>query len=103
MNRRGASDVLRIGAIGEGAATMERKMLRICAMVLLIGLAACSGQPWTLSRSPEAIAVRWYPDQTDILAANQVAELHCRSWGKTAQLAFDTRDGSAEIARYRCR
>jgi len=70
---------------------------------LFLGLAACSGPPWTLSESPDAIALRWYPDEISIAAAEEAAELHCRSWGKTAELAHDARDGSAEVAQYRCR
>jgi hypothetical protein len=82
---------------------MQSTMLRIAGMMLLVGLAACGGPPWTLSKSADAIAVRWYPDETDMVAADQLAELHCRSEGKTAQLATDLRDGSVEIAQYRCR
>jgi hypothetical protein len=32
-----------------------------------------------------------------------VAQLHCGSWDKTAELVSSTQDGSAEIAEYRCR
>jgi hypothetical protein len=76
---------------------------RIAAMTLFFALAACSEQPWTLSKSPEMITVRWYPDESNIMAATQLAEAHCGSWGKAAQLATDIRDGSAEVAHYRCR
>jgi hypothetical protein len=58
---------------------------------------------WTLRQSPDQIALRWYPDATPIVATNEAARLHCRSWGRTAELISDTRDGSAEIAEYRCR
>jgi hypothetical protein len=82
---------------------MAWKILRIAAMLLLGGLAACGGPPWTLDKSPEAIVLRWYPDGTNLAVADQLAELHCRSWGKIARLAADTRDGSAEVAQYHCR
>jgi hypothetical protein len=82
---------------------MPSTMRRIALVALVICLAACSGPPWTLSKSSDAISVRWYPDETDMVAADQLAELHCRSWGKTARLATDLRDGSAEVAQYRCR
>jgi hypothetical protein len=59
--------------------------------------------PWTLNQSPDQIALRWYPDATSTAAANEVARLHCGTWDRTAQLVSDTRDGSAEIAEYRCR
>lgn len=67
----------------------------------LLGLSACSEPPWTLSQSPDDM--RWYADNTPAASADQVAALHCRSWGKTAELTSDAEDGSAEIAEYRCR
>lgn len=87
------------------------------AMLILVG---CSGPPslpdrvadepalpwyppWTLNQSPEQIALRWYPDATPSAAAAQVARSHCGFWNKSAELATDTRDGSAEIAEYHCR
>jgi hypothetical protein len=81
---------------------MQSTMRRIAGMTFLIGLAACSEQPWTLSKSPDAITVRWYPDESDVIAADQLAQTHCASWGKAARLATDLRDGSAEVAQYRC-
>ncbi len=69
----------------------------------LAALAGCTGPPWTLSRSPTEISLRWYPDATAAAAAEQVAQLHCGSWEKSAELISDTQDGSAEIAEYRCR
>jgi len=78
-------------------------MRRIAGTSALLGLAACGGPPWTLSKSPDAITVRWYPDETGIVAAGQLAALHCQGWGKAARLESVSHDGSAEIARYRCR
>jgi hypothetical protein len=80
-----------------------RGIAAVGAIALMLALAACAGPPWTLARSPDAIALRWYPDELTRGAAEQVAALHCRSWGKAASLASDNRDGSAEIATYRCR
>jgi len=82
---------------------MKSAMRRIAGTLMLLGLGACSTQPWVLSKSPDAITVRWYPDETSVVAADQLAALHCQSWGKAARLASDLRDGSAEIARYSCR
>jgi hypothetical protein len=59
--------------------------------------------PWTLRQSPEEIALRWYPDATPSSAADQIAHQHCGAWNKSAVLVSDTRDGSAELAEYRCR
>jgi hypothetical protein len=82
---------------------MKSAMGRIAGTLAMLGLAACSAQPWVLSKSPDAVTVRWYPDETSILAADRLAALYCQSWGKTARLVSDSRDGSAEIARYWCR
>ncbi|HEY1299483.1 MAG TPA: hypothetical protein VGF07_03250 [Stellaceae bacterium] len=73
------------------------------AALLLLALAGCNGPPWTLSRSPAEIALRWYPDEIGPAPAAQLAGLHCLAWGRAAVLAADNRDGSAEIATYRCR
>jgi len=59
--------------------------------------------PWTLNKSPAGISLRWYPDTTPSSKADQAAQLHCGSWDKTTELVSDTRDGSVEIAEYRCR
>ena len=59
--------------------------------------------PWTLSQSPERILLRWYPDVTPTIAAQQAAKDHCGRWDRSAQLVSDTRDGSAEIAEFLCR
>ena len=82
---------------------MKSAMRRIAGTLALLGLAACGAQPWILSTSPDAITVRWYPDETSVLAAGQLAAQHCQAWGKVARLDDDSRDGSAEIARYLCR
>jgi hypothetical protein len=73
------------------------------ALALSLVLVGCNGPPWTLNRSPQSIALRWYPDTTPAFAADQVAQLHCGSWDKTAELISSSQDGSAEIAEYRCR
>jgi hypothetical protein len=86
-----------------GTMALKATLRQIAATTLLFGLGACSGPPWTMSKSPDAIVMRWYPDETSMAAADQRAALHCWSWGKTAQLASDDRSGSAEEAQYRCR
>ena len=72
-------------------------------VVVLLIVAACNQPPWTLSRSPDAITLRWYIDDTSIAAARSIADLHCRSSGKTAALASDQQAGSIEVAEFRCR
>jgi hypothetical protein len=69
----------------------------------LAALAGFTGPPWTLSRSRAEISLRWYPDTTPSAAADQVAQLHCEWWEKSAELVSEAQDGSAEIAEYRCR
>jgi hypothetical protein len=73
------------------------------AYAILLGLTACSRQPWTLEQSPSAITLRWYPDEVDSSVADVVAQTHCASTSKSAELISYTQDGSAQIGRYRCR
>jgi hypothetical protein len=70
---------------------------------LLVCAANCPGPPWALRQSPSSIVLRWYPNETPFAKAEGTAALYCGNHGRTAQLASDQRDGSAEIARYRCR
>ena len=70
---------------------------------LLLCLGACNGPPWTLSKSPSEISLRWCPDDTPNAVADSVARLHCQSWGKSAEPISYDQDGSAEIGKYRCR
>jgi hypothetical protein len=86
----------------QGATAMKSAPWRIAGTLALLGLGACSTQPWILSKSPDAITVRWYTDESSVVAADHFAALHCQSWGKAAHLMSDIRDGSAEIAVYRC-
>jgi hypothetical protein len=81
----------------------SKSTIRLAGAVVMLSLAACSGPPWTLSQSPDAITLRWYPDDTPSEAANAAAAVHCRSWGKNAELIGYDQDGSAQIGRYRCR
>ncbi|MGH7115008.1 MAG: hypothetical protein ACREE9_10995 [Stellaceae bacterium] len=76
---------------------------RAATIAALLGLAACSPPPWTLSKSAHDITLRWYSDTTPDVAAYQMAALHCGSWGKSAELASTFKDGSAQLASYRCR
>ena len=76
---------------------------RAAMVVILLIVAACNPPPWTVSGSSDAITLRWYVDDTDIAAAHSIADLHCRSYGKTAALASDEQSGSVEVAEFRCR
>lgn len=77
--------------------------VRVAATAALLALAGCNGPPWTLSQSPDGVDLRWYPDNTPSAAADTVAQAHCRSFGKNAELIAYIRDGSAQLGRYRCR
>jgi hypothetical protein len=77
--------------------------MRLSWIALLLGLAACSGPPWTLEQSPSAITLRWYSDEMDSSAADWVAQTHCALASKNAELISYDQDGSAQIGKYRCR
>ena len=72
-------------------------------VAILLCVTACSGPPWTLEQSPSAITLRWYPDKTDSSVADGVAQTHCASISKNAELISYDQDGSAQIGSYRCR
>jgi len=82
---------------------MPRSAIRAAAAGILLCLAACGGPPWTLNQSPDGITLRWYPDNTPSAAGSSVAQVHCRSWGRNAELIAYDQDGSAQIGRYLCR
>lgn len=83
--------------------SMRSLTIRGAAATLMLTVAGCGGPPWVLSQSPDHIALRWYSDNTPAIAAVQLAQLHCRSWGKSAELTADAKDGSDEVAHFRCR
>jgi hypothetical protein len=81
-------------------------MVRTAGIGALLYLGACGGSPgppWTLDQSPDGITLRWYPDNTPSDVATSVAQVHCRSWSKNAELIGYDQNGSAQIGRYRCR
>jgi hypothetical protein len=78
-------------------------VLRVAGIAALLGLGGCVAEPWTLNKSAREITLRWYSDATPDAAAYQVAALHCGSWGKSAELASTFKDGSDQVANYRCR
>jgi hypothetical protein len=82
---------------------MPKSAIWATTIAILLSLAACGGPPWTLDQSPDGITLRWYPDNTPSDVANSVAQVHCRTLGKDAELIAYDQDGSAQIGRYRCR
>jgi hypothetical protein len=76
---------------------------RAARIAVLLMLGACNGPPWTLNQSPTEISLRWYPDDTSSAAAAAIAQQHCQSSGKNAELISTSQDGSAQLAKYRCR
>jgi hypothetical protein len=83
--------------------SIPKSAIRPVGIAILLYLAACSGPPWTLNQSPDGITLRWYPDNTPDAVADSVAQVHCRSLGKNAELIAYDQDGSAQLGRYRCR
>ena len=72
-------------------------------VVLLLTLGACNGPPWVVDRTPDAITLRWYADETDSAVADAAAQAHCQSSNKTAELVSYGQNGSVQIGNYRCR
>jgi hypothetical protein len=74
----------------------------VIAAIVLLSLAACSGEPWTLSQSPNEITLRWWSDELADAQAGGIAGAYCTQMGKAVQLGSIERDGSASIGYYRC-
>jgi hypothetical protein len=83
--------------------SMQKSAIRAAGIATLFYVIACSGPPWTLDQSPDGITLRWYPDNTPDAVADSVAQVHCQSLGKNAELIAYDQDGSAQLGRYRCR
>jgi hypothetical protein len=82
---------------------MSGPIARAGIVAILLMLAGCGGPPWAVHSSPDAVTLRWYPDETAAATAEQVAEAYCGAESRAAAIAADQRDGSAEIASYHCR
>ena len=76
---------------------------RAPGFAVLLTLGACTGPPWTVDQTPDAITLRWYADETDSAAADAAAQVHCESSGKNAEVISYDQNGSAQIGKYRCR
>jgi hypothetical protein len=74
----------------------------VIAVIVLMSLAACGGQPWTMSRSPDQITLRWWNDEVAGGEAAGVANAYCTQMGKAMVLDSVEQVGSASIGRYRC-
>jgi len=75
---------------------------RTIAAIVLMSLAGCSGEPWTLAQSPDRITLRWWSDEIADAQAVVTAGAYCMRQGKVAETVGVERDGSASIGRYRC-
>jgi len=82
---------------------MLELILRAAGLAILLALGACTGPPWIINQSPEAITLRWYSDETDSAVADGIAQAHCEASSRRAELISYDQDGSAQIGRYRCR
>jgi hypothetical protein len=79
-------------------------MIRVAGVALALTAAGCSeGPPWVTGATADRIALRWYPPETSHVVAEQIAERHCATSGRSAELASTEQSGSAQIAEYRCR
>lgn len=82
---------------------MSKLPCLVIALAVPISLTACSGAPpWTVSRSPGEITLRWWSDEVADAQAAGTAGAYCAQLGKAAETVGLERDGSASIGRYRC-
>lgn len=72
-------------------------------LILAFSLTACGNEPWTVSRSPDEVTMRWWStDRTADVSAENDASAYCARLGKGAEFGSLERAGSAVIARYHC-
>jgi hypothetical protein len=74
----------------------------VIAVIVLLSLTACSGEPWTLARSSDHITLRWWSDDLADAQAAGTAGAYCTQMGKAVETIAIERDGSASIGHYRC-
>jgi len=74
----------------------------VIAVIVLMSLAACSGQPWAVLQSRDHITLRWWNDQVAGGEAAGVANAYCMQMGKAMLLDGVEQHGSASVGRYRC-
>jgi hypothetical protein len=74
----------------------------VIAVIVLLSLTACTGEPWTLSQSASSITLRWWSDELADAQAGSTAGAYCTQMGKAVQLLTIERAGSASIGHYRC-
>jgi hypothetical protein len=74
----------------------------LVAAAALLSLTGCAGPPWTISRSPDEITLRWWSDQVSEAQAQDVAGSYCTQMGKAVELNSLEQHGSASVGRYRC-
>lgn len=79
-----------------------RSAVYLAAAAMMLSLTACAAEPWTLSHSSNAIALRWYSDTSTAGQARAVADAYCGQTGKSVELGDLEEDGSAMIAHYHC-
>ena len=77
-------------------------MAKLFYVVIMLPLAACGGQPWTVSRSSDHITLRWWNDQVAAAEVANVASVYCSQMGKAMLLDGMEQHGSASVGRYRC-
>ncbi|HTW50788.1 MAG TPA: hypothetical protein VME45_02705 [Stellaceae bacterium] len=81
---------------------MSKLTYLVIAIIAPLTLAACSGEPWTLSQSSDQITMRWYAGDVPEGTAAADAGTYCMRLGKAVELGSIERDGSASIGHYRC-
>ena len=81
---------------------MSKLPYLVIAAIVLSSLAACTGEPWTLARTPNSITLRWWSDELADAQATGVAGAYCTQMGKAVEFGSIERSGSASIGHYRC-
>jgi uncharacterized lipoprotein YajG len=83
---------------------MPMMMVRRTGLLLtLLCLAGCSAPVAAVRRTPQSVMLRWYQGEATNANAQQIAEAYCGARRQAATLSAVDRNGSIEVATYRCR
>jgi uncharacterized lipoprotein YajG len=72
-------------------------------LLTLLCLAGCSAPVAAVRQTPQSVMLRWYQGEARNANAEQIADAYCGARRMAATLSAVDRNGSIEVATYRCR
>jgi hypothetical protein len=72
-------------------------------LLLLASLVACHPEVTVVRESSDQVMLRWYHWHSDIVEAENIADAHCKSHGRSAELEQESVDQDVTLAQFACR